>query len=228
MRRLACVALLGVVVTACGSGGSSTVSEPREGVAPAPPVAASADRGPGPTAVEGIVPVGFTRSPDGAVAAATTYLSTLHQLVASPDGDRRAALGVLSADGADALVDNAMAAFDTLDGVVADARRSAPDARLFLREVPVAYSLDQYTDDRARIEVWSLGLLLIEGVTQATEVWSTNEVELVWDGDDWRVWSWARTPGPQPAVGSVAPTPASEVLDAVEAWEGFRYVPDAS
>ncbi|MEX2625543.1 MAG: hypothetical protein WD225_01600 [Ilumatobacteraceae bacterium] len=174
------------------------------------------------------MPVGFTRSQDGAVAAATTYLSTLHQLVASPASDRRAALEVLSADGADALVGDAMAALETLDAVVAGARGSTPNARLFLREVPVAYSIDQYTVDRAHIEVWSLGLLLIEGVTQATEIWSTNEVELVWDGDDWRVWSWERTPGPQPAVGSVAPTPASEVLDTVESWEGFRYVPDPS
>lgn len=227
MRAATLLLVAGAVLTACGSGRSAPEPEADARVSPAPPVAADLDvgAGTGPTATDGVVPVGFARSRDGAVAAATTFLSTLHHLVARPPEERRSALDTLAADGADALVDEALAAFSVFDGVVAGARTAMPDARVLLREVPVAYTLTQYTDDRARVEVWSLGLLVVEGVTQATEVWSTNEVELVWTGGDWRVWSWGRSAGPQPATGDIEPTPASEVLDAVDRWEGFRYVP---
>lgn len=231
MRAAAVFLAGGVLLAACGGGGSSTAApDTDDRVSPPPPVVAGSEAvaNPGPTSTEGLVPVGFAHSRDGAVAAATSYLSTLHQFVARAPDERRAALDTIAADGADALVDDALAAFEVFDDIVVDARASLPEARVLLREVPVAYTLTQYTDDRARVEVWSLGLLVVESVTQATEVWSTNEVELVWTGDDWRVWSWRRSPGPQPAVGAVDATSATEVLDAVADWEGFRYVPDAS
>lgn len=169
--------------------------------------------------------MGYERNRDGAAAAATTYLSTLHQLIGSGDAGRRAALDVLTASGADAVVDEATSAFATLDQVVAKARATTPNARLFLREVPMAYTVGRFTDDRAQVDVWSLGVIIIEGATQATEVWSTNTVELVWESDDWKVWSWNRRPGPQPSLATSSPVPATQVLDAIDGWEGYRYVP---
>ena len=223
---LVAAALLG----ACGGGGAGNEAsrDADAPTAPAPPVApVSADRGPGPAATEDGVPVGYEQSTDGAAAAATTYLSTLHQLVAAGDAERRAALGVLSADGADAVAEEATAAFATLDGVLSRARSTNPDARLFLREVPMAYTVSRFTETRAQVEVWSVGIVIVEGATQATEVWSTNTVELVWEGGDWKVWSWARRAGPQPSLATTTAVPATEVLNAIEGWEGYRYVPAA-
>ena len=223
---LVAVALLG----ACGGGGAGHEAS-RDGDAtgaPAPPVApASADRGPGPTATADGVPVGYEQSTDGAAAAATTYLSTLHQLVAAGEAERRTALGVLSAEGADAVAEEATAAFATLDDVLSRARATTPDARLFLREVPMAYTVSRFTDTRAQVEVWSVGIVIVEGATQATEVWSTNTVELVWEDGDWKVWSWARRAGPQPSLATTTAVPATQVLDAIDGWEGYRYVPAA-
>jgi hypothetical protein len=226
--RAAWVLVAVVLLGACGGGAGNEASrEASAAAAPAPPVAASADRGPGPSATEAGVPVGYEQSSDGAAAAATTYLSTLHQLVTAGDPERRAALGVLRADGADAVTEEATAAFATLDSVVSRARSTTPDARLFLREVPMAYTVSRFTDARAQVEVWSVGIVIVEGATQATEVWSTNTVELVWEHSDWKVWSWTRRAGPQPSLAATTPVPAAEVLDAIEGWEGYRYVPAA-
>ena len=228
--RAAWVLVAAVVLGACGGSGSGREAsrEAEAAAAPAPPVGpASSARGPGPSETEGGVPVGYDRSASGAAAAATTYLSTLHQLVALGDAERRAALGVLSADGADAVAEEATVAFATLDDVVNRARATTPDARLFLREVPMAYTVSRFTDTRAQVEIWSVGIVIVEGATQATEVWSTNTVELVWEDGDWKVWSWARRAGPQPSLAPAAAAPATEVLDAIEGWEGYRYVPAA-
>jgi hypothetical protein len=226
--RAAWVLVAAVLLGACGGGAGNEASrDTSAAAAPAPPVAASADRGPGPSATEAGVPVGYEQSSDGAAAAATTYLSTLHQLVTAGDPERRAALGVLRADGADAVTEEATAAFATLDSIVSRARSTTPAARLFLREVPMAYTVSRFADTRAQVDVWSVGIVIVEGATQATEVWSTNTVELVWEHGDWKVWSWTRRAGPQPSLATTTPVPAAEVLDAIEGWEGYRYVPAA-
>jgi hypothetical protein len=201
-------------------------SQTGAGVAvPAPPLGSGGADDPGPRRTEGDVPMGFARTVAGAVAAATTYLSTLHGLALGDAGAREEAVRRMAASAAPGIVERTLAGMAFLDGVVDEARAALPGARAFLREVPVAYELSRFDRDRARVEVWSLGVVLIEGRTQATEVWSTNTVELVWEGGDWRLWSWARVPGPVPAASLEPPTDPAEVLAAINGWEGYRYVP---
>ncbi len=200
---------------------------PAPGVAaPAPPLRSTGPAGPGPGRTEDGVAVGYARSEDGAVAAATTYLSTLHGLALDP-GAREAAVGRMAAAGAPGVVEQTLAGMALLDTVVGEARAALPSARAFLREIPVAYTLSRFDPQRARVQVWSLGVVLIEGRTQATEVWSTNTVDLAWDQGDWRLWSWSRAPGPVPAASLEAPTDPAEVLAAINGWEGYRYVPSS-
>ncbi len=205
------------------------VAIPTEGVvAPPPPVVpASFDSGPGPASSDGGVPVGFARSPDGAAAAASSYLSTLHGLVLLDPVQREAAVRRMAAPSAESVVNQAVESMEALDLILAEARTELPGARVLLREVPVAYDVEQFDPARARVACWSLGIVLVEGRTQATEVWSTNTVELVWEEDDWRVWSWTRQPGPVPAVTGDGATDPARLLSAIEGWEGFRYVPSS-
>lgn len=223
-----------LVVVLLGSERTSPVSAPpgQEAEAPAghlapPPPVVAASTGPGPRSFAGAVPIGFARTPDGAAAAATSYLSTLHRLVVLVPAERETALRRISAPAADAVVSQAMDAMAALDAILVEARDAKPGARLFLREVPVAYEVEQFEPQRARVQCWSLGLVLVEGRTEATQVWSTNTVELVWEGDDWRLWSWSRLPGPVPATPYITATAPDEVLSAIEGWEGFSYVPSS-
>ena len=230
------VVIVAVVLGQRGDGrraapaGSAARSQPqtRAGVAvPAPPLGAAGPEGPGPRRTEGDVPVGFARTEDGAVAAATTYLSTLHGLALGDASAREKAVRRMAAPAAPGIVDETLAGMAFLDSVVEEARTALPSARAFLREVPVAYDLSRFDPSKARVEVWSLGVVLIEGRTQATEVWSTNTVELAWEQGDWRLWTWARVPGPVPAASLDPPTDPAEVLAAINGWEGYRYVPSS-
>lgn len=231
---LTVVVIVAVVIGQGGDGrravptGSAAKPAPEARVgaaAPPPPLSAAGPENPGPRRTEGALPVGFARTEDGAVAAATTYLSTLHGLALGDAGAREEAVRRMSAPEAPGIVDQTLAGMAFLDGVVDEARAALPGARVFLREVPVAYDLSRFDPTRARVEVWSLGVVLIEGRTQATQVWSTNTVELAWDNGDWRLWSWARVPGPVPAASLDPPTDPAEVLAAIDGWEGYRYVP---
>ncbi len=194
--------------------------------------------GPGPRTVDGLVPVGYDQSEAGAVMAATTYLAVLQQLLLEDPTVRQGALERIATTGTGTLIAEtlaAMAAFDTsiADGQARTGNISPTPAAdpgsgvvtSFVREIPVAYQLAQYTPERARIEVWSLAVVLIAGISDLTEVWSTNTVELVWDRDDWRVWSWSRTPGPVPTPSSITPDTPTAILTRIGGWTGYQHVP---
>lgn len=223
MRRPAAALLVAIALNGCADGGRDG-GDPA--TAPAPPVVPQGAGDPGPTRVDDGRPAGFATDETGAVAAATTYLATLHGLVGETDERRRTTLASMSAAGADDLAEEATAGFDLLDEMLAVARSVDPTARLYLRGVPVAYDVVAFTPDRASIAVWTLGILVVEGSTLATEVWSTNTVELVHEDGDWRLLSWERRAGPTPSIALTEAIPPSQLLDAIEGWEGYRYVPE--
>ncbi len=231
MWLLALAALVTVVtlaVVAARRGGGASAGDPSpagETAAPAPPMVAA--DGPGPSRVQGLVPAGFERSEAGAAAAATSYLATLQALVLASPAERDDALRRIAAADAPGVATEALAGLALFDASVAEARTVLPAAEVFVREVPIAYAVAGFHPDRVRVDVWSLGIVLIEGRTEATEVWSTNTVELVWERGDWHVWFWTRSPGPVPAASPAQPTPPSAVLDVVRGWEGYRYVPSS-
>jgi hypothetical protein len=221
--RTAALVVAGMLLVGCG--GSVGRTEGASTALPAPPLADGGDPGPN-LVVEGR-PSGFAHDRTGAVAAATTYLSSLHGLLEDSASNRQAAVGAMTADGAGAVADELDQAMQLLDGMVDTARSRNPDARVFVRSVPVAYSVNSFSAESASVEVWSVGMLVVEGETLVTEVWSTNRVDLVWQHDDWKLESWHRSVGPTPSIAATEPVAPTELLDAIEGWEGYRYVPAA-
>ena len=173
---------------------------------------AAADDGPG-------------RDRRGAAAAALSYLGVLSGLVEADPAERERVLGGLSAPGSPGVAARMLDGLAVLDQAVAEGRAALPGARVLVREVPVSYTVAAFDGQRARVEVWSVGVVLIEGRTEATEVWSTNSVELVWAEGAWKVWAWSRVPGPVPAPAADAPDAPSAVLAAVGDWEELRHAP---
>jgi hypothetical protein len=169
--------------------------------------------------------VGYARSAAGAAAAATQFLGTLSRLVHWDVSAREAALRRIAAPSAAGVVDGGLAALGAVDRLVADARTRRPGARMLLTDVPVAYRVEQVGRDTARVDVWSVGLVLVEGATDATEVWSTSSLDLIWSEGDWRVAQWSRASGPAPAVRPSTPARPDDVLAAVGDWRGFRHDP---
>lgn len=206
--------LLGLAAGGVHRGGSS----PDERVAAAsssdttPVAAAAAPR-------RGAVPGGFARSTVGAVAAATGYVTTGQLLL---DVDPLAAEAAV----------RQMASTATADAQVADTLAKLAAARAALSEgtgpirftqAALAWRLDSYTQRRARVAVWSVGVLSRLDVAPPQASWSTSTLDLVWETGDWRIRSETITPGPAPMLdASAAPATSAELETALTEFNGFH------
>ena len=177
----------------------------------------------GPTTERGGVGVGYTHDSEGAVAAATNVVLTLEQIAQADRSDAVAAYEALAAqDAADQLSQQMGAVWDLVrDGVAAN---GPPGGRLFVRAVPVGHSVIRYSNERATVEVWSLTVVVGIGLARPVSSWETASIELVWEHDDWKVWSATTRPGPTPAWSADVATTPEEFLEAMAALEGYRYV----
>jgi hypothetical protein len=223
---IAIAVVAGMVLGAFLTGGfsSDNASAGADGVGPDVGdirVAAGAD---GPTSkVEG-VGVGFSRTEQGAVAAATNLVLTLEQAV---NTDRERAVRsyeILAADEAvQSLTSDMGAAWDEIR--VGIAENGPVSSSLFLRTIPVGYDLTRFSDERATVEVWTLTIVAVDGMVEPIANFETAEIEVVWQDDDWKVWSADSRGGPVPAWATTSPPVDVDVfLDAVEEQEGYRYV----
>ena len=177
----------------------------------------------GPTATVDGVGVGFSHNQEGAVAAATNLVLTLEQ---AGNTDRDSAVRnyqVLSAEESKkSLAEEMGASWDALHkGITANGPNASS---LFLRTIPVGHEVIRYGDERATVEVWTLTLVAAAGMTQPLASWETASIEVVWQNDDWKVWSADSTSGPSPSWSQAPVTATDAFLDAVDELEGYRYV----
>lgn len=177
----------------------------------------------GPTDKVDGVGVGFARSEDGAVAAATNLVLTLEQAGTTDRANAIRAYEILAAEGSRRSLAGDMAAtWDTLHGSIA--ANGPPSSSLFLRTVPVGHQLTRYSDERATVEIWTLTIVAAAGMREPLATWETASVEVVWEHDDWKVWSARSTGGPSPAWAEGSPTATAEFLASVDDLGGYRYV----
>ena len=98
------------------------------------------------------------------------------------------------------------------------AASSSGTPRAVLRNVPVAYRVDAFSPQRARVSVWAAAVWSIAGVGGPSEAWTTTTLELEWVDGDWRLWSLSSEDGPTPATTS-GPVAGTEEL--IAALAGF-------
>lgn len=173
---------------------------------------------PGPTARRAGVPAGFARTEDGAVAAAASFVCTGQALLDMDPMSAEDALRQLSAEAsADELVRQHLTQLGEAREVLAEG--SGP---IVFRQGAVAWRVDAYDDERARVAIWSVGVLSRDGVAPPQAGWSTSVVDLVWERGDWRVWGETITPGPTPIVDdSDAPATSPRLLSALDGFTDF-------
>lgn len=157
----------------------------------------------------------------GAVAAAGNYLRLLTALGAMPDL-RDTVLDRIVLSEADQLRKHAAAGFALLDSELAAARQTRSDVSWWLRQIPVSFSVDEFTADRARVRVWSLGLAALPGWVESTETWQTTSFDLVWRDGLWRIAGWEVSPGPVPLSTARQPTPTDQLLAGVGTWKEYN------
>jgi hypothetical protein len=124
-----------------------------------------------------------------------SYVQLGNVLLAADSDTTAAALRRVSSRAAgSAFVDSELAQFGELRDALA--RGSGPSQ---LRVGVVATRVDAYARDRARVRLWRVAVLSRDGMTNPGEQWATVTYDLVWEHDDWKIWSESVTAGPSPS-----------------------------
>ncbi len=156
------------------------------------------------------------RSRLAAVAAAASYLHALDP--APPSAARQARLRDLTA-----------APF-TAEALRAQASGAALAEQLwrrgptFMRGWLLGYRLVSYTRARARVAIWTVGLVASAAEVVAPQ-WSTTVCTLAWSDGSWRVSGAQVTSGPTPASDSTDPAAAAEFARTAAPYQAFSDAP---
>ena len=205
------VVLIAVWLVRSGSrsgGGGEAPTAGAPAVSSEPDVMPS-DVEPGPARVENGIPGGFAHSEAGARAAAVAYVLTGQRLLELAPTQVADAIGSMTASASTAAQ-------------VADAQRQLSDLRDVLSDGhgPIRYAqavlavrMEAYAPERARVSVWSVGVLSRQGVAAPQAGWTTSTFELVWERGDWKTWSETVTAGPAPVLNAGAAPATSEELE---------------
>jgi hypothetical protein len=137
----------------------------------------------------------------------------------APDQRITALRAMASRSSADSYVATQTARLAELDGI---ARRGT--GPLTWSVSVLATRVEAFTRTRARVSVWRVGVLSIEGLTAPLAEWTTVTYELVWERHAWRIWSESQTPGPTP-MGHPEETPSTPAQMRA-ALDGFVRYPD--
>jgi hypothetical protein len=158
------------------------------------------------------------RTRSGAVAAAAAFVCNGQTLL---DLDPLAAEQTLreasASASADAIVDRHLEQLDAVREVLA-----AGTGPIVFRQSSIAWRVEAFSEDRARVAIWSVGVLSRDGVAPPQSSWSTSVVDLVWESGGWRVWGETITAGPTPiADDSDVPATSTQLTAALEGFEDF-------
>jgi hypothetical protein len=187
-------------------------------VASAQPKPGDNAAGVGPEHLTNGIPSGFARTRGGAVAAAAAFVCTGQALVD---------LDALSVE--DAV--RSMAASASADRQVADTQNQLRRTRdalasgegpIVFHQAVVAYRVEAFDPDRARVAVWNVGVLTRDGVAPPQAGWAISTFDLVWERDDWRIWSETVVPGPAPVLNdSTAPATPAQFVQSLDGFVDF-------
>ena len=187
---------------------------------PVPPPRQPGERrgGPGPSTERFGMPAGFSRSEEGARAAAIAYATASQRWLYMTDEEIAAAVSAIAAaDAAQALTREILAEVD----LARDGLGRSP-GRVWWLVRPLAWRVQAYSPERARVAVWSVTVLSAAEVAVPQSDWLTVTVELVWESGDWRAEAVGDRPGPTPLVGTRDKAWQPEAFE--EALAGFHRV----
>jgi hypothetical protein len=167
-----------------------------------------ADQGPGPSAFEHGVPVGFSRNEDGAVAAAVGYTRTGQAFLDMDAAEVEAAVRTMATEAsADALLADTVSRLEAARAALAGS--AAP---VDYYQAVLSVRVDAYGADHARVSVWSVGVLSREGVAPPQAGWTISTFDLAWERGDWKIAAESIVPGPAPITNAAAPPATSAQL----------------
>jgi hypothetical protein len=203
--RVAATAVALAAVFLCGMFvGLAVFGQPARPASAAPAVERSAGGIP--------APAEFDRSPAGAAQAAAAYLRSVSVIaLTEPQARLDAAINRLAYSGRREEVRHELSA-----GLESSRAPLAGSPRV-LRPIPAGYRVEKYTDDQARVAVWT-ATLAASPKLDAQTTWRTTTLQLVWE-DGWRLAGVGAAPGPSPL------DKLGELSQRAAGFKEFRHVP---
>jgi hypothetical protein len=104
-------------------------------------------------------------------------------------------------------------------------RLAGGSGRIRYLQAPLAARVEGFGAGRARVAVWSVGVLWRRGAAEPQAGWLTTTVELVWEQGGWKVWSESTVSGPTPFPNADLPVTGEDLdrlLAGFEPWPGDR------
>jgi hypothetical protein len=90
------------------------------------------------------------------------------------------------------------------------------------REAVVAYRVESFDEDAARVAIWHVGVLARAHVAPPQAGWMISTVDLRWERGAWKVVGEIAVPGPAPILNDGAPpATADELLDDLDGFTDF-------
>lgn len=172
----------------------------------------------GPSRVQHGVPAGFGQTSEGAVAAAASFVCTGQAILnMDPLAAEQAIREMASSTSADQQVADALTKLRAARAALAGG--SGP---VIYRQAAIAWRVENFSTDRARVAVWNVGVLVREGVAPPQAGWAISTFDLVWERDDWRVLDETVAPGPAPILdNSAAPSTAIQFTAMLQSFTDF-------
>lgn len=144
------------------------------------PLGTASEPGVGPRSLSSGVPVGYSRSEEGAVQAALAYLRALSPEPGETEERYAGKLRAIASSQWEGL-DSTIASWDDGEAEVA----------------PLRFRVTEFSDERAEVALWVAGFINPrDGAPGA--VWGRALLTMVWENGDWKLSAEDADPGPWP------------------------------
>lgn len=141
--------------------------------------------------------IGFSRSEEGAVAAAVAHATASQRWLYFTDDEIRAAVAEIATP----VAAGRLAADVVAEIGLARDQLGASPGRVWWLVRPMAWRLEHHGSDEASVSVWVVTVLAAAEVAAPQTEWLTVTIDLAWVDGDWRVNGVRDAPGPTPIAG---------------------------
>ena len=167
--------------------------------------------------------LGYARTREGAVAAASDYLAALNgRVILDPAAVPRRLAAISAAAAREGLGRAYAAAATQLRQQLGVG--TVPEPVVVVRAAPVGYRVAAYAPGAATVSIWRVGVVGSGATVKPQQSWRTETVALVWEGGTWKIDSLRSAPGPTPPLAG-APTPPAQLFASVPEFEAFGREP---
>jgi hypothetical protein len=176
----------------------------------------------GPKSNENGVPVGYQHSPQGAVAAASNYLTFLDSPTVLNESRLDAGLSQIAAPGS-RVAQQEKAAYSSVREELDKTGVNHAGAAV-AEGKQLGYHLANYQDNHASVAIWSLDMFGNASNAQPQGGFQDELLDLRWSDGDWKLVARRSNNGPSPAIQG-PPTAPNQFVTQVQQYRGFHDAP---